>query len=62
MPGSVVIYKYHGASKVADLSRIQGYDIVFTTYATLTADFVNISNVLQRVNWFRLVLDEGKLD
>lgn len=33
--------------------------IVFTTYATVAADFRNEDSALAKINWFRIVLDEG---
>lgn len=36
-------------------------DVVFTTYATLAADHKK-QKVLRKIQWYRLVLDEGKFD
>jgi len=55
--------KYHGQRRRTLASAIEEADIVITTYHTLVADFKEIgdkSSPLHEVEWFRVVLDEGK--
>lgn len=35
------------------------YDVVLTTYSTLSADYSKAESVLHRIMWYRVVLDEG---
>lgn len=49
---------FHGDGRPRLPQRIIENDIVLTTYATLVADYKG-SKVLQKVHWFRVVLDEG---
>ena len=60
-PGTVKVYKYHGIRKVIDLDALIEHDLVMTTYATLTSDFARRISLLQRIVWFRVVLDEGMI-
>lgn len=57
-PGSLRTYTFHGATRASSPESIAGYDIVLTTYGVLCADF-KAKRVLQNVEWFRIVLDEG---
>jgi SWI/SNF-related matrix-associated actin-dependent regulator of chromatin subfamily A3 len=41
---------------------IEEADIVLTTYHTLVVDHNKKSKPLHRVEWFRVVLDEGEED
>jgi SWI/SNF-related matrix-associated actin-dependent regulator of chromatin subfamily A3 len=34
-------------------------DVVFSTYATVTAEFCRGTSVLHDITWYRIVLDEG---
>ncbi|XP_071164923.1 helicase-like transcription factor [Mytilus edulis] len=53
------IYTYYGASRTKDPKIIGQQDIVLTTYSTVTADAKGKNNPLQKVEWLRIVLDEG---
>jgi SWI/SNF-related matrix-associated actin-dependent regulator of chromatin subfamily A3 len=59
-PDSLNFLRYHGPKRETDVSRIAGFDVVLTTYGTLTAEFCRGTNLLHGINWFRVVLDEGR--
>jgi SNF2 family DNA or RNA helicase len=51
---------YHGPKRELDPLKLLDFDIIFTTYATVATEFRRGSNALHNINWFRIVLDEGK--
>lgn len=51
--------RFHGQNRPQDTETLRDYDIVLTTYATLAADR-NGQALLYRMEWFRVVLDEGQ--
>lgn len=58
-------YKYYGSAK--GKSRLTDFDVVLTTYDTLVAEGVgsrkkNGNDMIQSIDWYRVVLDEGNLD
>ncbi|KAH6975002.1 SNF2 family N-terminal domain-containing protein [Ilyonectria sp. MPI-CAGE-AT-0026] len=57
-PGTLKICTFHGSSRPNSPEVVIDYDLVLTTYATLSADF-NDLRVLQKVEWYRVVLDEA---
>jgi SNF2 family DNA or RNA helicase len=58
--GSLTILKYHGSGRKAFEPMIEEADIVLTTYHTLVVDYDKKSKPLHNIEWFRVVLDEGK--
>lgn len=50
---------FHGANRTDDPSAFTNVNLVLTTYSTLMHDYRK-AGVLHRLNWFRVVLDEGK--
>lgn len=58
----VKVIKYHGSDRPKEIEKIADSDIVVTTYSTLTAEFQIKSkpSLLHCVDWYRVVLDEGK--
>ena len=58
-PGILSLYKYHGPKRMLQLSSSVPYNIVFSTYGTVAADFSRGGGVLDQIHWYRLILDEG---
>jgi SWI/SNF-related matrix-associated actin-dependent regulator of chromatin subfamily A3 len=57
--GALRYCKYHGQERPKDSSDLVQYDVVLTTYGTVVADFSRSRNVLERINWYRMIVDEG---
>lgn len=53
------MYLYHGQGRQSGVEHLLDYDIVLTTYATISAEHSKASPPLQQLEWFRIVLDEG---
>ncbi|KAK0629251.1 SNF2 family N-terminal domain-containing protein [Bombardia bombarda] len=53
--------KYHGQGREKDLSELEQADVVITTYNTLASEFSPRKAVLDRINWYRIVLDEAHI-
>ncbi|KAH0563182.1 hypothetical protein GP486_002249 [Trichoglossum hirsutum] len=56
--GALRVQKYHGSSKETDITKLLDYDVILTTYATITAEFSR-NSCLHGITWFRVVLDEA---
>ncbi|KAF1361981.1 hypothetical protein EJ07DRAFT_109297 [Lizonia empirigonia] len=52
-------FKYHGQNRRCSVDKLRDTDIVITTYHTLASDYSNAKGLLNQVEWYRLVLDEG---
>lgn len=59
-PGELPCYKYLGPGRDKEPELLHDTAIVFTTYATAAAEFRRGNSNLERIKWFRIVLDEGK--
>lgn len=54
------VYLYYGAERNRSVNLLAGQDVVLTTYNVLSSDYGNkASSPLHKVNWLRVVLDEG---
>lgn len=42
------------------MESLRNADLVITTYHTLASDYSNAKGLLNQVEWYRLVLDEGQ--
>lgn len=60
LDGTLKAVKYHGQKRKDLVPMMEETDIVLTTYHTLVADFGEKSSPLHEIEWFRVVLDEGK--
>jgi SWI/SNF-related matrix-associated actin-dependent regulator of chromatin subfamily A3 len=58
-PGGLKFFKYLGPERHAEHQALFDNDIVFTTYATVAKEKSNAQSPFKRINWFRIVLDEG---
>ena len=61
VPDAISYYVYHGNNRLSDLNELAKYDMVITTYALAASDFGKAqkdnTGVLQKIHWFRIVLD-----
>lgn len=59
------VYIYHGPKREMDTKKLATFDIVMTTYATVSNEFFPNARAkargtpLKDIVWFRIVLDEG---
>jgi SNF2 family DNA or RNA helicase len=62
-PGKLSMITYHGTNRLQDLDELSRYDIVLTTYGTVATemnDGMKKKVALASLQWFRVVLDEGR--
>ncbi|CAL9760025.1 unnamed protein product [Musa acuminata subsp. burmannicoides] len=57
-PRSMKVYLYHG-ERTREPEELLKYDIVMTTYTTLSAEFGDPSSPMKETEWFRVILDEA---
>ncbi|GAM84556.1 hypothetical protein ANO11243_025520 [Dothideomycetidae sp. 11243] len=60
----ISFYSYHGDKREQDLDELVEFDIVLTSYSIVESEFRNRNvkgkfRALNRLNWFRVVLDEA---
>ncbi|KAI0531666.1 SNF2 family N-terminal domain-containing protein [Xylaria digitata] len=58
-PGTLPFHKHLGPERHKEVQLLHERLIVFTTYATVAAEFRRGHNTLGKINWFRIVLDEA---
>ena len=58
-PNTLKTCRFHGKGRPTIPARLTNYDMILTTYATLSAEYKS-RGVLHNIMWFRIVLDEGK--
>jgi SWI/SNF-related matrix-associated actin-dependent regulator of chromatin subfamily A3 len=51
--------KYHGQNRKTSPDKLCEADIIITTYHTLASEHANNKDVINDIEWYRLVLDEG---
>ncbi|KAF8247265.1 hypothetical protein K440DRAFT_308066 [Wilcoxina mikolae CBS 423.85] len=59
--GSISVYRYHGPNRILDPMKLREFDIILTTYSTITWEHSNKNPPLESINFFRLVLDEAHI-
>ncbi|KAI2464721.1 SNF2 family N-terminal domain-containing protein [Annulohypoxylon bovei var. microspora] len=59
VPGTLRYYKYHGPNRRLPVLSNLPYDIILSTYGTVSADLRRGGGVLYSFKWYRLVLDEA---
>jgi SNF2 family DNA or RNA helicase len=59
VPGTLSVAKFHGPDRARSARQLVAEDVVLTTYATLVEDSKR-AKLLQKIIWFRIILDEGK--
>ncbi|KAL7933254.1 SNF2 family N-terminal domain-containing protein [Trichoderma chlorosporum] len=57
--GTLPFHKHLGPSRHREVNLLRERLVVFTTYATVAAEFRRGDTTLQKINWFRIVLDEA---
>ncbi|KAK4678091.1 hypothetical protein QC764_0051630 [Podospora pseudoanserina] len=64
-PGKLNYYIYHGANRIKDSAQLARYDLVITTYGSVTSELnARLKKKpglypLEEIAWFRIVLDEA---
>ncbi|KAK0595428.1 hypothetical protein LWI29_006520 [Acer saccharum] len=58
VPGMIKTYMFYGNNTTTDLEEIKKYDVVLTTYSTLTMDSRS-QNHVKNIEWWRVILDEA---
>nr|CAF06022.1 related to regulator of chromatin [Neurospora crassa] len=58
MSGALHVTIFHGEQKPRGYETLMDTDLVLTTYSTLASDYKR-SGLLHRMEWYRVVLDEG---
>jgi SWI/SNF-related matrix-associated actin-dependent regulator of chromatin subfamily A3 len=53
--------KYHGQNRERTAAVLCDADIVITTYHTLATENSNSTHLINDIEWYRLVLDEGAI-
>ncbi|KAL4942818.1 SNF2 family N-terminal domain-containing protein [Aspergillus oleicola] len=58
------VFVYHGTARTKSTDRLDDYDVVITTYGTLTSEHTAISKNDKKsgvfsVHWYRIILDEA---
>ncbi|CAM8955767.1 unnamed protein product [Rhodiola kirilowii] len=57
-PGSLKVSTYHGKSKTRDPNLLRQHDIVLTTYNIVVREEESDSGILNKIDWWRVVLDD----
>ncbi|KAK4193912.1 SNF2 family N-terminal domain-containing protein [Podospora australis] len=64
-PGAISYYIYHGPNRIKDLAQLASFDVVITTYGSITSELnarlkqKRGKYPLEEIGWFRIVLDEA---
>ncbi|KAJ9544195.1 hypothetical protein OSB04_023902 [Centaurea solstitialis] len=58
--GGLKAYMYYG-ERTQDVSELQKYDIVLTTYSTLGSELRNSNAPVKKIEWWRIILDEAHI-
>ncbi|RWR76012.1 putative SWI/SNF-related matrix-associated actin-dependent regulator of chromatin subfamily A member 3-like protein 1 [Cinnamomum micranthum f. kanehirae] len=58
VPGFLKVYLYYG-ERTANVKELQMYDIVLTTYSTLSAEKSFQESPIKKIEWWRIILDEA---
>lgn len=67
IPGGLSYHIYHGASRIKDIAKLSMFDIVITTYGSVSNELSSRRKgkdgvyPLEEIGWFRVVLDEAHM-
>ncbi|KAA8517345.1 hypothetical protein F0562_017649 [Nyssa sinensis] len=59
-PGKLKVYMYYG-ERTKDANELLKYDIVLTTYSTLSSEESWLGSPIKKIEWWRVILDEGHM-
>ncbi|KAI8689888.1 hypothetical protein LRP88_13812 [Fusarium phalaenopsidis] len=66
-PGTLNYHIYHGPNRIKDPARLAGFDLVITTYGSVSNELSSRRKKkdglypLEQLGWFRIVLDEAHM-
>ncbi|KAM7196379.1 SNF2 family N-terminal domain containing protein [Naviculisporaceae sp. PSN 640] len=66
-PGGLSYHIYHGPNRVKDVAQLANYDLVITTYGSVSSELNARAKKkrgiypLEQIGWFRIVLDEAHM-
>ncbi|KAK3318382.1 SNF2 family N-terminal domain-containing protein [Apodospora peruviana] len=66
-PGTISYHIYHGPNRVKDVVQLSQYDLVITTYGSVSSELNSRAKKkrgvypLEEIGWFRIVLDEAHM-
>ncbi|XP_021744696.1 putative SWI/SNF-related matrix-associated actin-dependent regulator of chromatin subfamily A member 3-like 1 isoform X2 [Chenopodium quinoa] len=58
---SLKYYEYHGKDRIRDMEVLKKYDVVLTSYNTLSAEESQSESPMNKMDWRRIILDEGHM-
>ncbi|KAF7803986.1 putative SWI/SNF-related matrix-associated actin-dependent regulator of chromatin subfamily A member 3-like 1 [Senna tora] len=59
--GTLKTYMYYGDRRTNDAEELKMYDLVLTTYTTLSSEEVLECSPIKKVEWWRVILDEAHI-
>ncbi|VFQ85734.1 unnamed protein product [Cuscuta campestris] len=59
--GSLTMYMYYGGERTKDVDELKKYDLVLTSYITLSKEDDQVYSPIKKMKWRRIILDEGHL-
>ncbi|KAK9770337.1 putative SWI/SNF-related matrix-associated actin-dependent regulator of chromatin subfamily A member 3-like 1 [Seiridium cardinale] len=66
-PGTFKYYIYHGPNRIKDAKKLTDYDLVITTYGSVSSELrarhrgLKGPHPLEEISWFRIALDEAHM-
>ncbi|XP_021745852.1 putative SWI/SNF-related matrix-associated actin-dependent regulator of chromatin subfamily A member 3-like 1 [Chenopodium quinoa] len=58
---SLKYYEYHGKDRTRDVEVLKKYDVVLTSYNTLSVEESLSESPMNKMDWRRIILDEGHI-